>query len=51
MLLKHRHEPAEFDAVGMRLDLLRLRRQLLAHPLENPLLAIGADEVDAGVRI
>lgn len=51
MLLQHRHEAAEFDAVGMRLDLLRLRRQVVGGPFEDPLGSIRPLEVDAGVRV
>ena len=51
MLLQHRHEATEFDAIGMRLDLLRLRRQVVGGPLQNPLRSIRPLEVEAGMGI
>ena len=51
MLLEHRHEPAELHAVGMRLDLLGLRRQDVARPLQDPLHPLRPAEVDPRVRV
>ena len=51
MLLQHRHEAAEFNAVGMRLDLLWLRWQVFGGPFENPLGTIWPLEVDPGVWV
>ena len=51
MLLQHRHEATEFDAIGMRLDLLRLRRQVVGGPLQNPLRSIRPLEVKAGMGV
>ena len=51
MLLQHRHEATEFDAVGMRLDLLRLRRQVVGGAFEDALGTVRPLEVNASVGI
>ena len=51
LLLEHGHQPAELDAVGMRLDLLGFGGQLVARPLQDPLRPVGALEMDPGMRV
>ncbi len=50
-VLQHSQQDAELDAVGMRLDLLRLRRQLLDRPRILPLLAIRRVVHEPHVRV
>ena len=50
-VLEHRHQPAQLDAVGMRLDLLRLGRKLLGHPRVVHLVVVGIGVMDRHVRI
>ena len=51
VLLEHRHQPAEFHAVGMRLDLLRLRRQVVGGALEDPFRAVRPLKVEPRMGI
>ena len=49
--LEHRHQPAQLDAVRVRLDLLRLGRKLLGHPRVVFLVAVGIGVMDRHVRV
>ena len=50
-LLQHRHQPAQLDAVRVRLDFLRLGRKLIGHPGIFHPVAVGIDVMDRHVRI
>src|SRR4029450_1524719 len=51
----HLHQPTGLDPVRVRLDLGRLRRQLVRHAREQPrsvrLLGVGPEELELRVRI
>ena len=51
VVLEHAHQHAQLDAVGMRLDLLGLRRQHVGHPGMVPRAAVGIGVMDRHVRI
>ena len=51
MLLQERDEPAEFHAIGMRLDLLGLGGQVVRGTLKDPFRAVGPLEMKPGMRI
>ena len=50
-VLEHRHQPAQLDAIRMRLDFLRLGRKLIGHPGIFHLVAVGIVVMDRHVRV
>ena len=50
-VLEHRHQPAQLDAIRMRLDFLRLGRKLIGHPGVFHPIAVGIGVMDRHVRV